>query len=67
VQLVLGNCTNLQLHVSHAIEFQLHVSHAIEFQLHATVGKPKISSTDKDFSLDIRMLEGLGIIQTKVY
>ncbi len=36
VQLVLGNYTNLQLHVSHATEFQLH----------ATVAKPKISSSE---------------------
>ncbi len=35
MQLVLGNCTNLQLHVSHATKFQLH----------ATVAKPKISSS----------------------
>ncbi len=35
VQPVLGKCTNLQLHVSHATKFQLH----------ATVAKPKISSS----------------------
>jgi hypothetical protein len=34
VQLVLGNCTNLQLHVSHATEIQLQT----------TVARPKISS-----------------------
>jgi hypothetical protein len=36
VQLVLGNYTNLQLHVSHATEFQLH----------ATVAKPKKFNSD---------------------
>jgi hypothetical protein len=42
VQLVLGNSTNLQLHVSHATEFQLH----------AIVAKPKISNSDTNDVLD---------------
>jgi hypothetical protein len=46
VQLVLGNCTNLQLHVSHAIEFQLH----------ATVAKPKISSSASIYFLNLKII-----------